>query len=333
MNRYGILVLITLSISLLITGCTQDVTSTEGTDYLLSGYYMMAGEKTPLPDDGASRTSVTVSDVANSETFDSWMASPGKILVNYPEQGQKTYVTVTEYDATNKIYLISARTEYPQQEDLIDHYQEEYYVKDSLDIGTWSYNDPIVRPDGTQDAKYRKTMEVIFKDGSVRKEWIANVYDWTSSTYYATFDIEGDMTIPSDWTGPATDTNMAYSSEVHYYQKINKWISWFYRQDKETFGVRYYTETKDADPVKSSLAFEQTISQKVPVIAGQESALADFLDWILTGGKNSGSHSEKLSETVIRYLIPSKGKKTVVSTTKVVPTFGDTFTINNEISY
>ncbi|MDA3958511.1 hypothetical protein, partial [Oceanispirochaeta sp.] len=141
--------------------------------------------------------------------------------------------------------------------------------------------------------------------------------------------------IPSDiaWVPPvpAAAGDIAWSSKVYYYQKINNWISWFYKENKEIFGVRYYTESLDTagngKPKRSSLAYEHTLSRTVPAWS-DDSWFSDYLDWIFTD-----NDEENLSETVIRYEIGTNGQKTVKSSTKVVPTFGETFTIDNQMDY
>jgi len=335
MNRIGITGLIVLTAGLLVSGCSQDMQSTEGADYLLAGYYMLAGDETAL-EEGAVRATAPLHNAAlypTPMTYADLVAGGEDFIkfVNYPEQGQKSFVTVTSTDDPT-VFLIKLRTEYPRQEDTIDYYLEEYYMKDSGDT-IWNKDDNIVAPNGTLDSKYRKSMEVVFKDGSIRKEWIADV-----ASRYAAFDISGDLTFPdAGWTGPALDATAGYSSAVHYYQKINNWISWFYKENKELFGVRYYTETGDPlNPDRFSLAYEHLISQDTPLTEGNSATIPDMADWIFNKGAAGGASGvETLAKTVIRYQITAAGnkKKTVVSATEVFPTFGDSFTLNNEIAY
>jgi len=333
MNKYKILILLILTTGLLFTGCSQDVKSTEGTDYLLAGYYMLAGDETPLTEAGVTRATAPIYNTTLYPAVWSYadlIAGGTDVIkfINYPEQGQKSYVTVKATNTTD-VYLISMRTEYPQREDVIDYYLEEYYMKDNGD-SNWTNADIVVNAAGTEDPKYRKTMEVVFKDGSIRKEWIDDV-----TVRYAGFAIDGDLTFPeSGWSGPAADGTATYSSVVHYYQKINNWISWFYKENKELFGIRYYTETSDG--VQSSLAYEHLVSQNSTLSEGNSTTIPDMLDWIIDDGAASGASGvETLAKTVIRYQITPTGnkKKIVVSSTEVFPTFGSSFTINSEITY
>jgi hypothetical protein len=352
MNKFTSFILISLSALLLFTGCSTDAEDTAGTDYLLAGYYMIAGEAVALPDDaaGASRASVPVHQTEwSTRTFQQWIdASPTKIN-NYPERGQKTYVTVSESGTAN-IYFVSSRTEYPKKEDLFDYYLEEYFVEDTnvaddAADGNWTVADVTVKDDKTtRDSKARIIMEVHFQDGSIRKEWI---YDDSTgaasqSDYYAHFDIDGDLTIPTDtsWVPPAATTGdgMEWSSKVYYYQKIESYISWFYKENKETFGVRYYTFSDDvADDNKyhsSTLTFENTLTRKVS--SWGDSDWGGILDWVFGGSSSSTSGSssgDTLAETVVREQITENNKKTVNSQTRVVPSFGDEFTIDKSIEY
>ena len=286
-KRYIYLITITVLAVFLLNSCSSDVTDTEGADYLLASYYMMAGEETPLTDSGADRATVPV----HTLTADSDTALPFATLItngandnkvnNYPEQGQKTYYTVTLEEAG--IYLISARTEYPKKEDILDYTLEEYYVRDNAPAGYWTTADTIVeKVNGTwvDNSKARKSMEVHFQDGSLRKEWIVSEKTDGASYQYAHFDINGDMAIPdeTDWA-PAVATDMSWSSEVHYYQKINNWVSYWYKENKEVFGVRYYTESPDTvDPTKykkTSLAYERIINRET--VSNDEEATWNWL--------------------------------------------------------
>ncbi|MDA3955446.1 hypothetical protein, partial [Oceanispirochaeta sp.] len=206
MNK--IIVLISMAIALLFMGCDTSVESTEGTDYLLAGYYMMAGEETAIVEEGVSRTTAPAwwdkySDYTYANVIA--MGTDGLKVQNYPEQGQVTYITVTTADATEEVYKVSSRTEYPQKDDLIDYYQEVYYLWDKYSSDLWKDGAIVEKINNVwiENSKARETMEVVFKDGSIRKEWIAydtNALDptITKAGYYAQFSLDGDMVIPSD---------------------------------------------------------------------------------------------------------------------------------------
>lgn len=344
MNKLTSFILISLSAILLLTGCSTDAEDTAGTDYLLAGYYMIAGEETPLAASAAdiSRATAPVHQPDwSTRTFQQWIdASPTKIN-NYPERGQKTYVTVTNAGSN---YFVSSRTEYPKKEDLLDYYLEEYYVEDTNSDTNWTSADNIVTSVGAINSKARTTMEVHFQDGSIRKEWIDDdSYGAVAqSDYYAHFDINGDLTIPTDtsWVPSAASVGdgMEWSSKVYYYQKVETFISYFYKENKEIFGVRYYTMSDDVlgdnKYHSSTLTFENTISRKVSTWA--DSDWSEILDWVFGGSSSATSGSstgETLAETVIREQITENGKKSVRSSTKIVPTFGDSFTIDKSIDY
>ena len=339
MNKLTSLIFITLSALLLFAGCSTDVEDTVGTDYLLAGYYMIAGDAIALTDDaaGTSRATAPVHQAAwETMSFAQWIADSPVKINNYPERGQKTYVTVKE-TGTADVYSVSSRTEYPKKEDLFDHYLEEYFVKNEADLNLWDNDDPIVNADGSTDFYNRETMEVVFKDGSIRTEWIADLPAFAGgSVDYAPFPLDGDLIIPAEgWTPPVAETsdNIEYGSKVYYYQKIESHISWYYKENKETFGVRYYTEAKNPDNDKissSTLTFENTLSRKVS--SWGDSDWGEILDWIF-GGSSGGTSGETLAETVIREQITENGTKSVKSQTRVVPTFGDAFTIDKAIEY
>ena len=104
--------LLAVFIVLIFSGC--DMRSDKpvvGSDYLLAGYYMMAGEKTALADEGTSRATAPAWWASyNDYTYDQLIAlgADGLKINNYPEQGQKTYITVTAEDAAAKVYKISS---------------------------------------------------------------------------------------------------------------------------------------------------------------------------------------------------------------------------------
>ena len=234
------------------------------------------------------------------------------------------------------------RTEYPNKSDLFDHYLEVYYLQDLTwnTSGLWKDGSVVeeVNNAWVVNSKARETMEVVFQDGSVRKEWIA--YDKVAQDppvetagFYAQFPLDGDMVIPSDaeWapSTPAAVGDIHFSSKVYYYQKVITRIGWFTNENKEIFGVRYYTQKNEVNDkfTRSSLAFEHTLSRTVPSWSDAE-WYSDFLNWIF-----SSDEGETLSETVIRYVIGANGQKTVKSSTRVVPDFGQPFTIDNQMDY
>jgi hypothetical protein len=333
-----------MTAGLILAGCNSGSDESDtGTDYLLAGYYMMAGEETALADEGSSRASApTWWDDYNTYEYQDVidLGSDGLKVNNYPEQGQKTYITVTAEDTDaddGPVYKVSSRTEYPNKSDLFDYYLEVYYLQDTTTDGSnlWS-NGTVVEKDGdawVSNPLARETMELVFQDGSVRKEWINYDTNDPYAGYYAQFPLDGDMVIPSDadWvpSSPSASGEVSFSSKVYYYQKIISPIGWFLNENKEIFGVRYYTEKDEGNDkyTKSSLAYEHTLSRSVPTWADDD-WYSDFLDWIFSGGED-----ETLSETVIRYAIGTNGKKTVKSSTRVVPTFGQAFTIDNEMNY
>ncbi|MDC7232040.1 MAG: hypothetical protein PQJ58_02320 [Spirochaetales bacterium] len=342
MNKLTGIIILSLSALLLFTGCTTDVEDTAGTDYLLAGYYMIAGEETPLTDDDGGNSRATAPaywDNYSNYTYAELIAlgTDGLKINNYPERGQKTYVTVEATDVAD-VYKVTSRTEYPKKEEIFDYYLEEYY----LTPASWSAGElwsegVVCTADGTEDETYRETMEVHFQDGSVRYEWIADVHpDAGGTAEYAMFDIDGDMSFPSEFTGPAAGDS-SWSSKVYYYQKVEAWISWFYKENKETFGVRYYTSAADSGDngwPSSTLAYEHTVTRQVS--GWGDSDWGDLLDWLFGDGSGDSSGSstgETLAETVIREEISSNGKKTTVSSTTIVPTFGDTFTIDKSMEY
>ncbi len=334
---------ISIAAILVLAGCDGnsngswlDGKSVDGADYVLAGYYMMAGEEEALSDtdSGTSRatasTDVTRYSDYNEKTFTD-LAGTTMRFVNYPEQGQKTYTTVTATGDPD-IFKFSSRTEYPNREDVIDYYLEEYYLKDATGTGSgtdyWYEEGVVVDDAGDEDATFRETMEVHFQDGSVRYEWITDT-STTMGTYYSPFDYDGDMSIPSDedWAPDTTDTGMAWSSKVHYYQNVQADIGWFTVENKEIFGVRYYTEDDDGD--SSCVAYEHMISSES--ISTGIVALDSLAEWIFGGG-DSGDAT--LAETVIRYeLTGSNNRKTTRSQTEIVDSFGNTLTIDMENEY
>ena len=188
--------LITAAVVLMLAGCRFDDNPTgedvEGAGYVLAGYYMMAGDEEALSE-GTSRATASTDTDRYSDYFEKTFselvtltASSPMTFVNYPEQGQKTYTTVTVTGDAD-IFKFSSRTEYPNHDDTIDYYQEVYYLKDATGTGTgtdyWYEEGVVVDDSGNEDSTYRETMEVHFKDGSVRYEWIADT-STTMGEYY-----------------------------------------------------------------------------------------------------------------------------------------------------
>ncbi|MDC7240139.1 MAG: hypothetical protein PQJ50_07255 [Spirochaetales bacterium] len=331
-----ILILLALS-ALIFAGCSSDVEDTSGEDYLLAGYYMIAGGETELVDDSKATAPVHQTNY-NSTSFANWISAGTTKIVNYPERQQKTYITVSE-TSVDDVYFISSRTEYPNKEDIIDYYLEEYYVKNVDTDGTdgiWNNADPVVDPDGNSDPKYRETMEVHFQDGSVRQEWIADIP--AAGDRYKAFPIDGDMSIPDDESDIVTlvdsDEESWWSSKVYYYQNIKSRISYFSYENKETFGVRYYTQIPetyadlDSKYESSTLILEQTLSRTSTI--WDSSYWADLLNYIFGVDSSDGV---ELAETVIRERIGTNGKKEAVVHSEINTKYDMTLTIDKSISY
>ena len=261
--------LISIAAILVLAGCdsggSYNALNEEGAGYVLAGYYMMAGEEESVTSSGSSRaTAPTWWDDYKTLKFSDVVAmgEDGLAISDYPEQGQITYITMTEADTVNKVYKVSSRTEYPSHDEVIDYYLEEYFLKNTGDDSSNWYDNGLMvsydddSSDWTENHLSRETMEVHFQDGSVREEWIAAVdSDFVGGTVeYAHFDIDGDMAVPTDdsWE-PTAAVGMDWSSKVHYYQSVTAKIGWFSYENKEIFGVRYYTE---GGGEKSSLAYE-----------------------------------------------------------------------------
>lgn len=327
--------LMSIAAVLILAGCEYNNPTGEevkGAGYVLAGYYMMAGEEDALSE-GSSRATAASSTPGDYAGMTLAYLDTNNIemkFVNYPEQGQKTYVTVELYDAaaTPDIYLFTSRTEYPNRDDVIDYYLEEYYVAADGTTAWETANAQICDSSGTLDATSRKTMDVHFQDGSVRYEWITDT-STTMGSFYSSFDLDGDMFVPSSesWSPATQSSGMDWSSKVHYYQNIQKDIGWFIVKNKEIFGVRYYTEETGGD--STSLAYETMITSDS--ISTGIPALDDLANWIFGGGDSGDA---VLSETVIRYkLTGSNNKRTTRVSSRIVPTLGSAITIDKETSY
>ncbi len=345
MNKLHNIFLILFSLTILIyTGCSSDTSDNSGEDYLLAGYYMIAGDEIPLADDSRATAPVHQADYSTM-TFDQWIAAPAFQITNYPERHQKTYITVTA-TAVADVYFVSSRTEYPNKGEIIDYYLEEYYVQD-IEVGTdpaphtWTNDDPVVDADGTPDPYYRKTMEVHFVDGSVRKEWIAAVHPDAAGAVdgkkveYAAFDINGDLAYPANETDYVSDgTGQAWwSSKVYYYQKIVTPIGYFENENKEIFGVRYYTQIPDTIGDTSSkyktstLILEQTVTRTTAF--WEDSDWGGLLDFVF----GTGDYSAELAQTVIREAIDQQGRKKAVARSEINTKYDMTLTVDKSISY
>jgi hypothetical protein len=223
---------------------------------------------------------------------------------NYPEPGQTTSWTVTLYDATNKIYKISATTLYPANSPA-ERTVEEYFVKD-IDTGegnafdSWTYHDPIVNSAGAQNQTYRIQYYTRFRDGSIRNERIllmsnknqdSTYTTWTpegsntSNNTFEVFDINGSLEYPAVFN-PTTSTTATYSSIVLYTHTRTRTLDYWFWQGtsyQNTVGIRYYTEkpnTAGAAVYGTTLVFEKTLDTLL-TLGG---SLADSLADIYVGG-------------------------------------------------
>ncbi len=294
-NRTNYIVILLALTALIFAGCSSDAEDTSGEDYLMAGYYMLAGEETALTDDSKATAPVFEGDFSDLSFPDYWVGTTRKIN-NYPEQGQKTYVTVSQYDTD--VYFISSKTEYPKKEEILDYYLEEYYIQDEGDE-FWDGDDAVVDPDdlaGSEGDYFRETMEVVFQDGSVRKEWIAEIPD--AADRYDAFDIDDEMAIPDDESFiTSTANDQSWSSKVYYYQKVETSLGYFDDNNIEIFGVRYYTEL--ADGSSSTLVFEKVLSREDATL--DTSTSPDLYDYIF--GDIAGA--TVLAETITREGIDS----------------------------
>ena len=336
-----ILIIITITISILLTGCNvfdNGKSSDDGKDYILSGYYWMAGDDTPITDTGSERASINPLNFNETKVFSALISlgQNGSFVTNYPERGMKTFYTVTATtNNSDPVYKISARTEYPNKEDIFDYYLEEYYLKDSDANGNWTTADEVVEWNGSAwvvDSTARETMELHYQDGSVRKEWI--VTDGNVEKY-AHFDINGSMSMPDETWSPTLNGTMNWSSKVYYYQKIEEWVDYWYRDSKEVFGVRYYTESDEGSGkyYKTSYSLERIVSTETTFDESVSNYLSLLFDQIFGTSYTQGNETETLSETVIRDEITTNNKKTTKVNSKVVPTFGETFKIEQYSEY
>ena len=358
-------ILLLIISTLLFYSC--DLNSSDSDDqseeYILSGFYWLAGDDTALTEEGASRSSINTTTMNTTNVFANLVAagSYANFESNYPEQGQKTFFTVTVeesnvstyiYNDTTTItgaavtvYRIATKTTFPAKENLFTNYLEEYFVLDidtqtvpgTSDFyasdGIWTNDDPVVtkNSDGTWkvDSKARESMQLEYQDDSSRYEWITA--DSNDGTYYAHFTEDGVTEIPSSSWTPATGTGMDWSSKVYYYQHVNNWIDFWYRENKEVFGVRYYAESTISGKLyRTSLSFERFVSKGTLSTVTADNC-QDLVEGILFGDLDSGT--ENLAEVVIWNEISSNNKKRIVTYTKVNPTFGDTFNINTAIEY
>ncbi len=344
MNVKGIkytLIIIIITTVLMATGCNVlDNGSEEAdADYVLSGYYWMAGDEEGVDETSSGRAAINPLSFTTATNFSQLITEEeyAVFIPNYPEKGLKSYYTVRLEESGvsvsgytgNDIYKISVKSEFPKKEDIFDYYLEEYYVLDAGDDDEWTVDDPIVANNsGTweSDSKAREKMELHYQDGSIRYEWI--VSDGNDEKY-AHFDIDGDMDMPDDTWSPALDNTMEWSSKVYYYQKIEEWVDYWYKESKEVFGVRYYTESKDASDkyFKTSYSLERIVTTETTFDQSGENFLSLLFDQIFGTSYTQGSETETLSETVIRDQITANNKKTTKVNSYIVPTFGDAFNI------
>ena len=328
MNKLHNIFLILFSLTILIyTGCSSDTSDNSGEDYLLAGYYMIAGDEIPLADDSRATAPVHQADYSTM-TFDQWIAAPAFQITNYPERHQKTYITVTA-TAVADVYFVSSRTEYPNKGEIIDYYLEEYYVKDEGD-GIWNNADSIIDSSENVDPYFRTTMEVHFKDGSIRKEWIDDIFPgvgYVGTADYQYFPIDGDMTIPADDSFLTSDSSV-WSSKVYYYQKVVSPIGYFDIGNIEIFGVRYYSQFDTLPKQKSStLAYEKVLSRTNAIL---DTTTNPTLDSYIFGSDNGG---RILAQTVVRENISENGKKDAVTRSVINTKFGISITVDKAVSY
>ena len=347
------LIVILSSIILLamaFTGCDlSDSGSDQGdTDYILSGYYWLAGDEDGVVESDSGRASVNIGDLTNFDPdstdypFDTLIAKgvDGNKVTNYPIKGQFSYFTVTEeelgispnpagYIGTLNVYKIAVNTEFQKKEDIFDHYQEEYYILDvdkasattADSDGNWTMADLIVTKESGSwviDSKAREVMELHYQDDSARYEWIVSEL---SDEEYAHFEEDVITTIPdSSWTATA-GAGMSWSSKVYFYQKVNNWVDFWYEENKEVYGIRYYTET--ADGRSTSISFERFVTKDSlsDISTLTDSDVEDMVFGDLPAG------AETLSESVTWYEISTNNKKTTKTYATVNPTFKKSFNI------
>ena len=340
-------------LSMAFTGCDlADAGSDQGdTDYILSGYYWMAGDEDDAVESGSERASVNIGDLtawdptSTDYPFDTLIAKgvDGNKVSNYPVKGQFSYFTVTEeelgispnpagfdVDLTLNVYKIAVNTEFKKKEDIFDHYQEEYYILDvdksaaytADSDGDWTMADLIVTKESGSweiDSKAREVMELHYQDDSTRYEWIVSEL---SDEEYAHFAEDDITSIPdSSWTAP-DGTGMSWSSKVYFYQNVNNWVDFWYRDNKEVYGIRYYTES--ASGYQTSISFERFVNKDS---LSDISTLSDSdIEDMVFGNLPAGA--ETLSESVTWYEVTTNNKKTTKTYATINPTFSDSFNVD-----
>ena len=222
---------------------------------------------------------------------------------DYPEPTLTTDYTIT--DEGSDIFRIVATTTWPDTNNIIDSYVEEYYIKDEAPSGTWTTADPIVRSDGTEDPRHRVRMEMNFDDGSVREETIVRLYYPNApvpapsgflSTGFASFDIFASLDYP-DLAFPDTDANADYSSIVvytHVQPSTEDYSFWTGTNNATILGVRYYTE--HSNPVEGTIKGTLVAYEKAVVgVDTTGGGLVGQLEDIFVGSQNA-----VLAESVFR---------------------------------
>jgi hypothetical protein len=257
------------------------------------------------PAKGSFSTKATVPVYSEPEGIDFANPDTGP-YEDYPEPDLSTdYVIAEAFGVADDVYQITVTTTYPDGNDTLDQYIEEYYILDEDGNGTWTIDDPIVDDTGAPDQKYRTRMEMHFKDDSVRYETIVKMIypdapDLNDSgqeeSGFAPFSILGSLDYP-DLAYPISDSDALFSSVVVYTHEMSQDYNfnfWEGTDAQDIIGVRYYTEhsVDEGARVKGTIvAYEKTIS----TLTSQDGTLLDQLQDLFVG-----SEHDTLAESVFR---------------------------------
>jgi hypothetical protein len=257
---------------------------------------------------------------------------------NYPEPAQTTTFTASQYDANSghPVYAISATTSFPSS-DARKTYVEEYYVEDSVDVGNWTIDDPIVEyKAGAWSANLaaRSKMLLTFRDGTTRSETIVSSSLASGGKLFdpAAFDVAGSLDMDQAFipaaataTGPLA-SGVKYSSVVMYYvTPATGYNFWFWQGSSQQtiLGVRYYTEYADAG-ANSYTAYTTSFEKTIDTLTTTGGSFTSTLKTVY-----AGSTFDTLAESVLRQkVVYGLGTASSGATTYYAPTGTGAITTN-----
>jgi hypothetical protein len=262
------------------------------------------------------------------KTFAKAVSAP-QSFPNYPEPAQTTTFTASLYDANGgkPVYAISVTTSFPST-DARKSYVEEYYVEDSIDIGNWTIDDPIVEKSGgiwTPNPSARMKMLLTFRDGTARSETIVSSSLAANGKLLdpAAFDIGGSLDmdqafLPKDAPQASyPNSGVIYSSVVMYYvTPATAYNFWFWQGSSQqtVLGVRYYTEVADKDAATYT-AYTTSFEKTIGTLTTTGGSFTTTLKTVY-----SGSTFDTLAESVLRQkVVYALDQKTSGATTYYVP--------------